>query len=285
MENRWMVWGMGAMVALQVYSLTKLGSVEQLNRQVSSLQSQISTLDSRINNLNSQLHMMARASEWVVNPNIRVDDSAGCGKATVSVDWSLKEVDPGAKVEFLYRSSGEQEWHAVEATATGAGSYRAGFTVTGSISASPSISVESPTGKGSSSTVTESGGQPKYQYEYRIVATSSGQTRSSDPQSLDLNKAFLAWFQIAATVKPDGYQVRLTRYNKPDAIPCTLVTEARARGIGSSGTVVEVPFRVDDGTADVMWADLATKEQLTRIDVIVKYGAGNEETHMVYLNR
>lgn len=85
-------------------------------------------------------------------------------------------------------------------------------------------------------------------------------------------------------IRPEGYRVNLTRSLKPGTHRCTVVTEARARGLAGDRVAVENPLQVDTNP-EMMWTELSTKERLDRIEVVVKYAAGNEETHLVNLNR
>lgn len=284
MENRWMALGLAVVLALQVYTLAQVRELKQFSRQVGDVRSQISQIGHRVNSLDNQLTMMARANEWVVNPRVRVESGAGCTEAVVSADWTLKEVDPGAEVSFLYRSTREQEWQAARTVPTGDGGFRASFAVEGSVAASPSIQVEGPAGRGSATRVTETAQAPRPGYEYRIVSRSGERTRSSEPRSLDVNRVFVAHFRISALARPDGYRVNLTRNRKPDTSECTAVTEARVRGIAGGRVVAESPLKAD-ANPEMMWADLTSKEAMDRLEVVVRYGAGNEETHTVDLTR
>lgn len=279
-----MALGLVAVLVLQIYTLAQVRELQRIRGQVSSLQSQISQVGHRVESLDNHLTMLARANEWVVNPRVQVESTPGCGEVRVTVDWTLKEVDSGAQVGFLYRSTAEQEWRKVEPVSTGDGGFRASFSVKGTVSASPSIELEGPTGRGSAARVTESAPKARPGYHYRIVAKSGERTRSSEPRSLDVNQAFHAFLRISALVRPDGYRVNLTRNLKPGTPECTFVTDARVRGIAGDRVVAKSPLQAD-ANPELMWADLTTKEPMDRLEVVVKYAAGNEETHTVYLNR
>lgn len=279
-----MALGLVAVLVLQVYTLGQVRELQRIRGQVGSLQSQISQVGHRVDSLDNHLTMMARANEWVVNPRTQVESAPGCGEVRVTVDWTLKEVDSGAQVSLLYRSTAEQEWREAEAVPTGEGGFRAGFSVQGTVSAAPSIQVEGPRRQGSAVRVEETAMKPRPGYEYRIVSKSGERTRSSEPRSMDVNQAFSAFLRISALARPDGYRVNLTRNLKPGTPECTLVTEARVRGIAGGRVVAESPLQVDPNP-ELMWADLTTKEPMDRLEVVVKYAAGNEETHTVNLNR
>lgn len=285
MQNRWVAWLLVAMVGIQVYTVTQLNELKRTSRSTeSALRSQLNTLQNRVGNLSNELTQMARANEWLISPQVKVEVQPECAGVSVRADWSFRELGANPEVSLLYRKSGEANWTTLQAAQTGSLSYGASFTLpfTPRTEMMYEVVRHNRNSAGRMAPTTEAN-TPEGRFEYRIVARSGGTEQSSDVRPLHAGH-LVGRFHIQTTILSENrYQVSLLPKFKPEReMSCFALEGALLRGYAGGQLVAEAALDASR-SPDTLWAEIKPAQPLERLDLVLKFKTGREEVHTVPL--
>lgn len=257
-----------AVLALQVYSLSRQGGLE---RQVAQVAAEASALEHRlrgeIGGVQGYLHELAKAERWLSRPTVAVNNTASCDAADVRISWELMNWGPDTRSRLLYRQGETGEWQEAAVQPLGGQGYAARFTATGAPVVQPNVSVSREDNRSSAAQMVETAGRPHgLLYQYQILAEGPGGSRSTGAEHLDLAKAFWAPAQVHATVLPDQrYQAQVLTKPEPDV--CSRVDEAVVRAYAGGDQVGT--YRLGARGVGQLHAEWQSDVPLTRLEFVL----------------
>lgn len=265
--------------ALQVWSLNRQSDLQQQIRNLASEHNMaMNRMQHELNAMQSSLERKAEAEQWVAVQKQAVEPSATCDAAQGRVEWELRQWAPGTGSKLLYRSGPNEAWQEATVQPKGGQNFAAVFPVPAKPLLEVGLDVQYPAGKNSATARVEQARSNKAaydrDYQYQIVAEGPQFNRSTGARGLALGGQFVVQAKIRARVERDNrYEVELYSHRE-GASPCVTVQSAEVRAYAGDRMVTTLPLADRDPSQLV--AQWQSQEALTRLEVVVRYGSGEE---------
>jgi len=124
-------------ISFNVYSLVRTNALEedlklQMDGLANAIHSRLNSVVGQVSDVSYQVGKIAQEQEWLLKNDFALNlDKSGPGQVYLLLDFTLREVEEGARALVHYRVAGGLDWTAVAAEAIGGNTFRAELAVSG----------------------------------------------------------------------------------------------------------------------------------------------------------
>lgn len=113
-------------LVLNIITINRIGSLSLDIQNIRNSHGHYNTmLESRINNLSMAISNIAEENKWItsldINPNMEESEPQ---HINLDIEFSLREIEDGAQVQILYKSSTEEFWNEADTINMGGNSFK-----------------------------------------------------------------------------------------------------------------------------------------------------------------
>lgn len=270
---------LAVVAGLQVWTLNRQAALEQRLQNVTAMQNQLdmNTRD-RLEGLYQRLHEMTEADRWMVVQHQSLEPLGSCETAQARVEWELRQWASGTESRLLYRTGPDENWQEATVEERGGQNYAASFTLPAQPLLEVGVDVSYAQPRGSTSKVEEAFAREKSKfdrdYEYQIVAEGPDFSRSSGAKRIPVHGEFVVPAKISVDVERDGrYKVRLFS-ETTGRKACASLESAELRAY--AGERLAHSTTLAEQNQHERSAEWTSEESLTRLELILRHGGGEE---------